>query len=110
MGAALVARLSQGGAEVVAIDRRPPETPAPPNVTFRAMDLLDTSALTRVVAELGPEAWVFHLAGIAHAGECEKNPQAAFAANVGGGGLPNAPHIRLNLPVSESNTMTRLLP
>ena len=35
---------------------------------------------------------------------------AGFAANVAGGGLPNAPHIRLNAPVSESKTMTRLLP
>jgi hypothetical protein len=34
----------------------------------------------------------------------------AFGANVAGGGLPNAPHIRLKLPVSESNTITRLLP
>jgi hypothetical protein len=35
---------------------------------------------------------------------------AAFGASVAGGALPNAPHIRLNLPVSESKTITRLLP
>jgi hypothetical protein len=32
------------------------------------------------------------------------------AGTLSSGGLPNAPHMRLNAPVSASNTMTRRLP
>jgi UDP-glucose 4-epimerase len=57
-------------------------------LSFHAADILEPEGLKRAVAEaatvLGPEAVVFHFAGMAHAGMCREQPLRAFALNVTG--------------------------
>jgi GDP-4-dehydro-6-deoxy-D-mannose reductase len=81
VGGRLLERLRERGDELFALSRRPPRVAE--GVSWRAADVTDREAVARVVAEVAPER-VFHLAALAHPGECEEEPERAFATQAGG--------------------------
>jgi dTDP-4-dehydrorhamnose reductase len=74
VGAALCARLATSGHHVVGTHR------GVPGPDTRPLDLTDTAATERLLAEVGPD-WVFCPAGLTHVDHCEDHPAEAFAAN-----------------------------
>ncbi|PJJ97644.1 2,3-dihydro-2,3-dihydroxybenzoate dehydrogenase [Lysobacteraceae bacterium NML91-0213] len=68
IGAAVVARLRDSGAMVVATDLEAPSLPAAGNVHAVALDVTDSAAVdalvTRVEADIGPIDLVAHVAGV----------------------------------------------
>jgi dTDP-4-dehydrorhamnose reductase len=74
VGGAITARLTDRGHEVV---RTHHGTPQPGT---RALDLTDTSATERMIAETEPD-WVVCPAGLTHVDYCEDHPDEAMAIN-----------------------------
>jgi GDP-4-dehydro-6-deoxy-D-mannose reductase len=80
------ALLAAGGAEVHGVARHgawPEESRhLAGRLVLHACDLADRARLTAVLAEVRPER-VYHLAGYAHVGQSLKEPDAAWAGNLG---------------------------
>ena len=74
VGAAVAARLAERGHVVVGTHHRVPRPGT------RPLDLADTVATERFVAETEPD-WVVCPAGLTHVDYCEDHPDEAFAAN-----------------------------
>lgn len=81
MGRALLARLGRDAHEVVALVRRPGDSPRA--VRTEVADVLDATALRRAVARVEPEG-VCHLAALTRVRESFAEPSRHFAVNVGG--------------------------
>lgn len=77
IGADLITAFVAGGHQVIATDLKPRLTT--PEVTWRALDVVDGAQVDRVLAEERPEV-VYHLAAILSA-TGEKNPALAYAVN-----------------------------
>lgn len=84
-GAHLVrALVEQGGQEVFASDRSAVDDEAHiDGVQHLTLDVTDARAVHDAVAELRPER-VFHLAGFAHVGKAEAEPDVCMDVNLGG--------------------------
>ena len=74
VGAALSARLTARGHEVIGTHHR---VPLPGT---RPLDVADGAATGRLIAALAPD-WVFCPAGLTHVDYCEDHPEDAFRAN-----------------------------
>lgn len=74
VGAALARRLRERGHSVVGTHARVPHDGT------RALDVTDTTAVTRLVAEVAPD-WIFCPAGLTHVDHCEDHPDEAFRVN-----------------------------
>lgn len=74
VGAAVCVRLAERGHAVVATYR------GVPRPGTRPLDLTDTAATERLVAEVEPD-WVVCPAGLTHVDRCEEHPEEALAIN-----------------------------
>jgi CDP-glucose 4,6-dehydratase len=79
LGTALVGRLKAGGAHVVGIDVRPGTTDGYDE--FITGDLCDPGGVDRALRHAAART-IFHLAGQSGVAASQRNPAAAFAANV----------------------------
>jgi GDP-4-dehydro-6-deoxy-D-mannose reductase len=82
VGRHLVAALRAGRHEVLAAGLGHGERDED-GLRWRELDVVDGEACRAVVAEARPD-WVFHLAGLAHVGLCERDPERTLAVNFGG--------------------------
>jgi len=82
VGRHLVAALRAGGHDVVAAGLSHGDRDDD-GVRWRELDVVDGEACRALVAEARPD-WVFHLAGLAHVAQCEREPERALAVNFGG--------------------------
>lgn len=85
VGSRLVARLLAAGTEVVAVDDLTLgyRESLPEGVDLAALDVRDTDAVARLVAQRRPQT-VFHLAAIHFVPACNADPPAALSVNVVG--------------------------
>jgi len=81
-GRHLVAALLGWEHEVVGTDLALPDD-APVGATWHALDVTDRQAAQELLAEVQPDC-LFHLAGLAHVGLAEKDPERCLAVNFGG--------------------------
>jgi nucleoside-diphosphate-sugar epimerase len=80
LGRPILQALSEAGLAVLAVARRPPDPPLPPETSFRALDVTAPDAVRDLVREARPRA-VLHLAGCASPRAAERDREGAFRAN-----------------------------
>jgi GDP-4-dehydro-6-deoxy-D-mannose reductase len=81
-GRHLVTALAGWEHEVVGTDLAVPED-APAGATWRTLDVTDRQATETLLGEVRPDC-LFHLAGFAHVGKAEQDPEGCLAVNFGG--------------------------
>jgi len=83
-GSAVAAALMAAGHEVHGLVRTPPRRPLPlPPALVHRGDVADPAGIEALVGELAPEA-ILHLAGLTFVPTAERDPRAAYRANLEG--------------------------
>lgn len=82
-GRHLVRALLAAGHEVLAAGLAHGGLPEAERLRWRELDVVDAAACRAVLDEARPDQ-VFHLAGLAHVAQCEREPEHALAVNFGG--------------------------
>jgi dTDP-4-dehydrorhamnose reductase len=81
VGRRLVARLVRGGHTVLGLSRGPPRVEGP--FEYASVDLADADAIARTMQAFAPDA-ILNPGGMTDVDGCERDPEAAWAANVTG--------------------------